>query len=302
LAFEDHALYFYSKFMTRFSKDPEAVRVSESIIDIAMGGALYAKSVETLRWQTGNESLDSAKRSQAAAMMLKIEERQGDSSRALATAGAIGGAKWANEGVKAEALAVTARHYAATKNFAKLKSTEAAIAALGGSTPEAQEALGEVRFLLADSQGKVMAENVFNLELKNPYATITEQYRIFNQAKSQYNRVCDAGASSWCAPAMSRISTLSGGLIRAVEEVDIPETLAKEEVDRFHTRKNSMMDEMAAVAAAADTRALSLVAEGRTNPDWTQKILWSNSSDWNFERVSGETGNAYIQYSAAREE
>jgi len=302
LAFEDHALYFYGKFTKRFPSDKEALRVSDAVIDVAMGKSLYARALESLNWQMENAALEKSKRSTAAKNILVIEERQGDAGRALTVAARIASSSWADHSVKAEALAVAARHHAAAKNLGKLKGTETAIMALGGESPEAQEALGEVRFLLADSQGKVMAENIFNLELRDPYATINEQYRIFNAARAQYSRVCDAGNTSWCAPAMTRISTLSEGLIRAVEEVDIPETLAKEEVDKFQARKNSMMDEMSRVAATADDRALALVAEGKTNPDWTQKILWNNSSDWNFERVSGETGNAYIQYSAARGE
>ena len=302
LAFEDHAMYFYSKFLKRFGSDSQSMRISEVVIDIAMGKALYARAIESLKWQTNNTALAATKRSEAAREIIRIEERQGDAGRAFTTASGFSTASWADDALKAESLAVASRFHAGKQNFAKLKATEKAIMALGGGTPEAQEALGEVRFLLADSQGKVMAEEVFNLELKNPYQTINEQYRIFNEAKSQYTRVCDAGSTSWCAPAMARISALSGGLIKAVEEVDIPETLAKEEVDRFHSRKNSMMDEMSKVAVSSDARAIALVSEGKTNPDWTQKILWNNSSDWNFERVSGETGNAYIQYSAAKAE
>ena len=45
-----------------------------------------------------------------------------------------------------------------------------------------------------------------------------------------------------------------------------------------------------------DQKAFNLVKLGRTTPGWTSEILWQNSQDWNFERVTGETGNGYVQW------
>jgi hypothetical protein len=40
------------------------------------------------------------------------------------------------------------------------------------------------------------------------------------------------------------------------------------------------------------------VKDGNADPDWAQAVLWQNSADWNFDRVSGETGNGFVQWTS----
>ena len=58
------------------------------------------------------------------------------------------------------------------------------------------------------------------------------------------------------------------------------------------------MTELVRVSENADGKAMATLKEGNTSPDWTGQVLWQNSSDLNLDRVSGSSGNGYIQYSS----
>jgi hypothetical protein len=96
---------------------------------------------------------------------------------------------------------------------------------------------------------------------------------------------------------MHDMARLAVQFMRSIEDVDIQATLAKDVVAKFRSHKQFVYNDVAKAAQRADSRAVASVRKGQSSPDTTQAILWQNSSDWNFDRVSGEAGNAYVQWS-----
>ena len=93
------------------------------------------------------------------------------------------------------------------------------------------------------------------------------------------------------------VAEQAGKLITRIEDITIPESLDKKTVDKFQSRKQSIIDGLGKDEVGYNQKAYATVKLGATNPDWTQQILWENSTDWNFDRITGETGNGYIQFS-----
>jgi len=296
MAFEENVIWFYSRFMDNFGSDGEAIRVNTALYELHLGRGLFAEAAANLRWQMRVRQSSPEAKTLAVRSLMRLEEREGDLGRANAAANDVLRIASTDAGAVAEALHTQARFAASRKDRAQVERIEKRLASLDNSNPEVQEALGAVRFIIADSIGIAIAEEVFNLELKNPLATVNEQYAHFDSARRVYTRVCDGGRSSFCAAALFKTARLSETLIRAIEEVEIAPTLSVEEVSAFNTRKNSIMNEMAELAEASDNRSLAIVNEGYTNPDWTLAIMWHNARDWNFERVSGTTGNGFVQW------
>jgi hypothetical protein len=295
MAWEENVIWFHSKFLTQFARDGEAPRVRASLLELYKGRGLWAEAGDTLRATMRSASGET--KVAAALDLMRIEIREGDLGRAAAVAREIERMPGAGSDAKAEALVTMARWSTQRKDNAGIVAAERALSKLEASSPGVQEGLGAVRFILADSHGVNVQQDIFNLELRSPLATLNQQYRAFDSARSLYSKVCEAGRSSWCAAALFKTARLSEAVVRAIEDINIVQTLAKSEVDTFNNRKNAIMDEMASLAESSDNKSLAVIAEGNTNPDWTQAIMWHNSSDWNFDRVSGKTGNAYVQWS-----
>jgi outer membrane protein assembly factor BamD (BamD/ComL family) len=296
LAFEDNAIFFYARFANEYSKDEEAVRVRDTLKDVYLGRGFYAEASGILEAQSKAPSLDGAARMQALAMVMDIEERQGSMARALLAADKILVSSEADDNAKAEALSLKARQLAAKNQLADLQRLEAQLAASGASSFAMQDALGEIRYILAIGQSKNVVKAYFNQSLKDPMGIINQRYQSFKTASNAFKNVCSTGPTSYCAPAMHRLARLSEEFLQSLEDITVQDTLAKEVVNGFQNRKQAILNEVARTSQSADDRSLAVLSEGNTSPDWTQAVLWHNSSDVNFERVTGEAGNGYLQW------
>ncbi len=296
MAYEENAMFFWARFVSRFGKDAEAPRVRELLTELYLGRSLYAEALGMLHEQAAQGAVE--QRAVAMAKILEIEDREGSRARATAMAQKIIAFGSAGADHKASAIAYLGRRAAEAGRFAELPRFESQLASLGDA-PAVQEATGEVRYLRAAAFGRSAIKQYFNLELTDPTRTLTERYDAFKSARSLYVAVCDAGQSSFCAPAMHSLARLAEEFSNSIDELQIQDTLAKSVVDRFNALKRTCHNDAVATSAKSDERAVATVQQGYSDPNATQAVLWQNSADWNFDRVTGETGNGFVQWSNA---
>ncbi|TWW09874.1 hypothetical protein E3A20_09980 [Planctomyces bekefii] len=294
MAFEENVMFFYNRFVSRFGADGEGQRVRTALTELYVGRALYAEAIGILNL-TSRAKVDAGVRADALSQILEIEERHGSLDSALATADRVLADKTVSDDTKGRALALKARVLARDAKLAEVQQIDGKLAAMSTS-PGVTEALGEVRYLIAVAQGKTVTTRFFNLALKDPESTLNGRYKAYEGARAAFLKVCEAGQSGYCAPSMHRLARFSEAFMKSIEDIEIQDTLAKEVVDGFRSTKQRIMDEVTKVAKHADSKAVATLSEGSTDPDWVQAVLWQNNGDWNFERVSGETGNGYLQW------
>jgi hypothetical protein len=95
---------------------------------------------------------------------------------------------------------------------------------------------------------------------------------------------------------MHRLARVSEQYSRSIEPLTIAPTLAQDEVKAFNARKQSIIETVDNRNLQADERSATEARASATVPDWTAAILWQNSSEWYSEKLTGETGNGYIQW------
>ena len=240
----------------------------------------------------------SGEKAKAVAEVMDLEERHGSMPRAALAADLLIRGANVPEALKANAYALKARIAASAKRYSEVQAIEGQLSALG-SSPETQEAVGEARYLVAASLGRSVQTRYFNLAVRDPQQLLTQRYEVYKQVRGAYLKVCEAGATSFCAPAMVKLNQVSMGFVKAIEDIQIQDTLAKDVVARFNATKQAIYNDAARTSERADGKAQTALAEGNTDPYWTEAVLWQNSADWNFDRVSGETGNGYVQWSVS---
>ncbi len=298
MAYEENTIYFYGRFVKTYGADAEGPRVRSALAALYEGRGIYADAIAVLGLtvRAGNEP--PAAKVAAVTRIMDLEERFGTTARAeLAGDLLLKGAN-VSEDTKAEAYALKARNAAVAGRYADVQRIEASLVNLGGSQPT-QNALGEVRLLLALAKSRTAIKDYFNLELRDPQATLAQRYSAYKDVRTAFDSVCAAGQTSACAPAMHQLARFSESFQRSIEDITVQSTLAKEVVNRFTAYKQGIYNDATGTSQRADARAVAVVGEGFTGPDMTQAVLWQNSSDWNFERVSGETGNGYVQWQAS---
>lgn len=298
MAFEEDTIYFYEKFLARFANDGEAPRVRGALYRLYMGRALYAEAGKLLRAQAAANNVGEQTKIDSLKSLMRLEERNGTADRAYEVANTL--ARRCDGDCRAEALGVQARYMNSRASAQDLRRIEGQLATIGDS-PVAQDALGEVRFMLAElgAQKAITAfKEVNSISLRDPAEALKQRYGTYESFAKSYERVCDAGITSFCAPALHKLARLSEDMVNSVEDITIVETLPKAQVDAFYKLKQGIISAAVKRAEDADNKAVSIVSKGYTDPNWTGQILWQNSADWDAERVTGETGNGYLQWTA----
>jgi len=295
MAYEDSTIFFFNRFVMQYAKDGEAQRVRDVLTALYIGRGRYGEALAVLRL-TASQSSDRAVSAQALVTTLDVQVRHGDDTQAgLAAAAVLAHADTSLEG-KAAAMAMQARLAAAASRYQVLDRLAAGLA--GIDHPAAQEALGEVHYLMAEGRAKSNIHRDFNLELRDPAATLQARYGAYNSVRQSYLDVCRFGVTSFCAPAMVRLERVSMDFAKAAEDIEIQESLAAAAVQKFKNLKQSIMNDLANTSQTAEAKALAVTEAGQADPGTSAGVLWQASTEFGSSRLTGEAGQGYVQWNA----
>lgn len=295
MAYEENAMFFYGLFLKRFSQDREADRVRLASFELSMGRGLYQQASESLLAYAQSAKIDGAQRSRALSQLLDIEVRYGSAARAEKLADQMIASNFVTQDDKANAYNVKSDFFEKRGDIRGLQSVLSGLRRFD-STPAVLESIAKTQFILAQFSSRDLVREYDNLSLQNPQQVLAQSFESWNKVKSSYEAVCASGKSSFCPIAMYELARLAIQFSRSLEDVQVQSTLAKEVVAKFNAQKQFIFNEVAKVAQKSDATAYAAVRRGESAPDTTQAVIWQNSSDWNFDRISGETGNAYVQW------
>ncbi len=296
MAYEEQTMFFYTRFLNQYRNDTQAPMIRSTMISLYLGRQLYGNAGRLMLDQGEVKNANREQKLRAALAYMDLEERYGDRSKARSGAKRALALAGNDAAVKAKVLAFEAREAQATNNAAALPALEQQLDKLDSGVPEVAEALAHVRFMMAESQATQTKDEIFNIGLKDPMGTLEKHYNIFVRTANLYKRICDNSEVAYCAPAMLRLSQITSNSIMTIQDLALPETLDEKTVNAFNAKKEELIALLAREAQAADIKASELVVQGHSTPDWTQEILWTSSQDWNFDRITGETGNGYVQW------
>ncbi|MBF0441840.1 MAG: tetratricopeptide repeat protein [Oligoflexales bacterium] len=296
IASEDYIVYFHQKFLNEFRNDSSYHRVKEGLLSLYMGREIYGPAADIHKVTMRDSKESKPERVKAAVRYMDIEYRYGDKDDAIKAANTVLGLSDTGDAAKADALGMLAKLDVKENDVSKLEGIEKRIEKLDTSSKAVMENLAMVRFMIAEAKAEPARQEIFNLELTDPIATIKQQFAAFSAVSKEYSSVCAAGSTSYCAPAMYRLAILTAGTIKVIEPITIQESLSDATVEKFTSEKQKIITSLTETAANANKTAIKLVKEGSTTPNWAQQILWSNSKDWDFQRISNESKGSFVEW------
>jgi hypothetical protein len=296
MAFEENAIYFKDRFLKKFPRDQESVAMRQQLLNLYLGREIYADALKLLEQTANHPGADGPTKAEALAQIMRIEEVHGSKERAFAVANRLMAVPGASNDLQAQAYAIKTRYFAKKGDWGEVARIETRLTSMGDE-PFVREALGEARFRRAVFESGKVVKDVFNLELKDPYATLNHRYQAFLTARDQLLRVCQGGATSFCIPAMTHLVTLGTEFLKSTDEIEIQPTLAASVVNRFRIFKEKVHREGTDAVQRAEGSFGSIAREGYTSPDWVQASEWQKNAEWNIDRSTGETGVGYVQWS-----
>lgn len=318
LTYEENALSLHGQFLKRYPNDPQAPRVRQSLYELTMGRELYGEALELLaEEQKSHKSKgDFTQVAQTEAKMMALEENHGSINRALYRAKNLIASAGASDEIKANAYRMMLRNSAKQGQSTQIKQYLTQLDNLGDSQ-ERREAKAEGLLMVANLESKSAIKEYFNLELKDPYGTLQERFRVFSRQKNNYLSVCAVGANASCAPALHQLARLSENFGASLEDLSVQKTLAKSEVDRFQKSKQAILTSIARTTIEADQRSLQhtmmssrgpdstenqgtdMTSSLETDPQWVEGVNWQNEANWTSARPQG-IGSGFLQWSEKR--
>ena len=297
MAYEEQVIFFYQRFVNQYPKDVNTIEVRTTLSDLYLGRQIYGYASRIHMDQSKDKRLSDGERLNAALAVVDIEERFGEEHHAKTAAKQAKVLANGDEEAIAQILGFEAR--IATKNghYKTLKKIERKLDSISLESRVVRESLAQTRMILAKGQNKESTDKIFNLELKNPRKTLDKRYANFVSLKQQYDNVCEAGASSYCAPAMMELADASRKTLTSIEDITMAQTLSEADVKSFETRKLELITYLDQVARESDDRALGLSEEGDTTPEWTREVQWANDDESDLDQSTSTSGNGYVQWS-----
>lgn len=298
MAFEENVMYFYRTFLEKFPKDEQANRVSQSLFALYEGRQMYGYMVGLLKADMLDTGKNSPERTELESQVMDVEYRFGSKKRAVQLAEVLRQNKHLHDAGKAQAYRILFEDASSKNSRKKLQSLLSDAERLGSADQTIRDALGYGLLLAAGDSTEGLEKEVFNLELRDPYKTLVDRYGHYKRIHDAHKRVCEIGSNAYCGPALSRLGELSQRFLNSIDEIEIQPTLAKAEVERFEKEKQKIFNLVTRISQDADDRSLLMVKSQDTPPHLTREVLWQSGTDWNFDSLSTDTGNSYIQWTS----
>lgn len=298
MAYEEPGLFFINRFLTSYKKDTQAAKVRQVAKGLYLGRELYGYLSAMYRQEAEDTTMSVADRVKAAISQMDLEEKFGSKERARWGYQQVLTLAKGDDSAIAQAYAFEAR-VIAKDNLGQLETIEKKLAGLSHSESSVVDGHAFVRLMIAEKRSFKTKAEIFNLELKDPMATLNQHFQYFLSTKKDFESVCAAGESPFCAPAMMRLAAITQNTSTTIEDLSIPETLDAATVVKFNERKQDIMGTLAETAANSDNASVAMVRDGVTTPTFNKEIVWTNTADWDFDSLSGETGNSFVQWQAA---
>jgi TolA-binding protein len=294
MADEQNAISLAMIFVNAFPRSSEFDSVQTNLLNLLIGREFYAEAAQIYRRQIASRSPRAV---EAANALLTLEEKYGSPQGVLNAADQLLKTVRNDPDSRARAWGAMARVFVIQNKMPEVVRMERLLSGLNSSSEVVRENLGEVRFHIARQRAVALdREEFYNLELRDPTRTINDGFRRFGEVKTAFDRVCEAGGS-FCVRAVFSVARSAETLLDKFQDIEMPSTYDPAVVSVFTARKEQIMNSLSDVAMQYDERSVAQVANNLSMPEWTNQILWQNSVDWNFDKVSGETGNGYIQIS-----
>lgn len=296
MAFEETTMQIGKIYLRTQPGDSFNEQIKPWLYKIFMGRQLYNEAAGLLVMDLKDQKLPAETKAQKARMLMDLEEAHGSLGKAFYAAFQVKKHAGTNHSLAAEALRFEGRHTDSKSQYPKLVRLEKEAAALDLSKSGVAKALAYLRFKIAETNGAKAQAVPDNASLQFPIKAMTKMYQEFLDTRTYYDRVCEIGATPYCAPAMFKLAKLAINQIGNIESVTQPSSLGEEAAAPFENKKRDIIGYLQDTAIWADKRAVEMVKNGQTDPIWIQQIIWSNSQDWNFDQVSGTGGLGYSQW------
>lgn len=269
----EYSFFFYTKYLTDYKNERNIPDIRNTLADLYLKRKLYGWAARLYKEQSMAPNVTKEQQLAAAVKYMDIEEQYGEPKDAYAGATRVTQLAGPKDPPSLHALAFMGRYVANNKDLKGMAEIEPKLLNFSKSSKEVQEALGFLRFRRAELQTRAIVYTENNLLIKDPEGVVKKYFDFFETEKQHYLKVCQVGITSYCAPAMLRLTTVARQGTEAMDKVAIAETLGPNRVNSFKVFKQLHLSKVQQARKDFIDQALKLAKAGTTTPIWKDEII-----------------------------
>lgn len=269
----EYAFYFYTKYLSEFKNEKNIPEIRNTLAELYLKRKLYGWAARLYKEQSLANNVSREAQLAAALKYLDIEEQYGEPKDAYAGAIRITQLVGAKDQAIQHAYAFMGRYVTNNKDLKGMGEMEPKLLPFLKTSKEIQETIGFMRFRRAELLTKPIIYTENNLLIKDPEAIVKKYFDVFESEKQLYLKVCQIGISTYCAPAMFRLTVVAKQGLEALEKISIAETLGSNRTNSFKVYKQLHISKVQKAQKEFIDQALKLAKAGTSTPIWKDEIV-----------------------------
>ncbi|RYZ58614.1 MAG: hypothetical protein EOP07_06505 [Proteobacteria bacterium] len=271
----EYAFYFYQKYLADYKNETNVPQIRVMAAELYFKRKLYGWASRLYTDQSMSAKVPKDLQLKGAVRAMEIEDQFGEAKTAYSSAQRIIELSGPTDPARYHAFAFMGRYVANSKDLKAMNDIEPKLLAISKNSKEVLESIGYIRYRRAEILGKVIVNNENNLQLRDPEGTVKKYYGRFEDERKNYLNVCQVGITSYCAPAMLKLTTIAKQALDAIEKIQIAETLGPNRVNSFKVFKQLQVSKVQQSKKDYGDQALRLAKQGTTTPSWKEEITKS---------------------------
>lgn len=305
MAEEEHAVYFYNRFLRAYQDDKAEPRIRKKLIALYQARGNFFAAIEELSLLQKSSQLTVAQRSTAAMQAIELEFRHGSLKNATAKINDIIASNIAADDDLGRVyyykvtLTIGKRRLnkVAERDYQQLLTLERQITRERNATSSKRffnDALALIALVRAQRIIVPAVDEYEVLRTKNITAYLQQKYTAFTQGKASYQQVCKLNRGNICVTALYQLARFGEQYLVNMEKINIADTMSGHIVDPFVRKKNKMLAAIKSTIRKAHDTSMKMARSGKATPLIADQVTWLAKNALDFQNI--ESSN-YFQFS-----
>lgn len=305
MAEEEHAVYFYNRFLRDYQDDKAEPRVRKKLIALYQARGNFFAAIEELSLLQKSAQLTTAQRSVAAMQAIELEFRHGSLKNATAkiddviAANIAAGDDLGRVYYYKVTLTIGKRRLnkVSEQDYQQLLKLEQQITRDRDGTSRKRFFNDALALIALVRARRIIVPTVDEYEVlrsENITAYLQQKYADFNRGKATYQQVCKFNRGNICVTALYQLARFGEQYLVNIEKINIADTMSGHIVDPFVRKKNKMLTAIKNTIRHAHDTSIKMARSGKATPLVADQVTWLAKNALDFRNI--ERSN-YFQFS-----
>ena len=305
MAEEEHAVYFYNRFLKAFPNDHEEPRLRRKLITLYQANGNYYAAISELSELQKFLHLSGKQRTNAAMQAIDLEFKHGSTKNAMQKINTVIASNIASDNQLGKVY-----YYKVSLTIGKRRLDKIAqydyqqLLALEKQITRARQVAKQKRFfndalalITLVTAHRILVPEVNENEVlrtTNINGYLQQKFAGFTNGKATYLQACQLNRGTICITALYQLARFGEKYLTNIEKINIADTLSGNIVDPFERKKSKMITTIKDTIRHAHDEAMRMARAGKGTPMVADQVTWLAKNALDFR---GLENSSYFQFS-----